>query len=212
MKNKVERYEAAGRVMAETGIRIGLSPIRLNDWASFMAKIAIYDDISEISPDEYAKPEALLSHLNLDTDDEDLRTHATGLSESSKYADVTADLNTHFYFRKREAIHTIGLMKGLNPDTGRKYPEIWKNLEQIAVAGTFLDDVMDAREDAQRLPQFSARELAYSGLLRFVRERKLIDKPAWASLIKSSLIHDPKRQFSKPFIMAESLLSVSISH
>lgn len=209
MKNKVQRYEAAGRVMAETASHIGLGPICFSDWTNVMAGIAIYDDISEISPDKCVDPEKLLLELNLDPYDQDLRTQASGLIEASRLADTTDNLDTHFFLRELEAIHTVRLLKGVNYETRDQYPQIWRKLERVAVAGTFLDDVMDAKEDAKRLPQFSARELAYSGLLRFLKESQSIDRSTWSSLIKSCLFHDPKRQFSKPFIMVGSLLSVS---
>lgn len=211
MSTRVERYIAAGNTLAATAIDLGLPFVVMDKWALYLARLAESDDVCEARPEEYSDPSVLLNHFGLDPNNTDLRIHASGLISASIGATTSEDLDEHFCFRELEAVHCVGLLKGFNLRTIHSHRKIWNNIERLTVASAYFDDVLDAREDAEVMPQFTAYELAYGAMNRFLKERKSIDNSVWISLLRASIEYCPKRQLSKPFLAISSLVAVSLS-
>ena len=189
---KADIYEAGGLVLAETGHRIGI-PLDGNDqerWGQTLRRSVLCDEIIEADPSQLSDPRVTLGHLGLDPENHQLRQQAGLIVAACKGADEAPTIRSHFGFRALEAIHVARLLRySCDPDTALNYEGQWTQLERLSVAGQFLDSVRDASEDAERLPQFNARQLAYGGLWRAVKVGAQVRPETWKAFTATMREH-----------------------
>lgn len=183
--NRAEVYTQCGVIFANTAARIGV-PMSSGDkdrWVETMQRLETADEISEEQPEVFAEPSNLLDHLRLPTSEALLRASANllGAAAAAPKADT---INRHFLHRANEALACVDLL-AYNHDRAEA-PHAWDQLNRIAVAGNMLDSTGDAVKDSEKIPQFTAAQLAVGGLRRFVETAATIDPLSWSALMHES--------------------------
>ncbi|MGE5327740.1 MAG: hypothetical protein ACM3KH_00215 [Thiobacillus sp.] len=185
-EHRVEQYRTTGLMIADVAKDIGL-PIsdKISDqWAETMARLATADDISETDPHNLT-PETLLEYLNL-PDNYMLLVSCARLLAANIASHKATTIKEHFASRSAEASESLNLLKyqcaynlSFNIDT-------WNQLDQLSRLAIHADSLVDAREDAKRLPQFTARQLSINALVNIINCAHKIRPQTWMAIQRSA--------------------------
>ncbi len=181
---KVEQYETLGQILADTAIGLGMD-LDLDEqkqWSYLMGRFASGDDLFEESPDVFSSPASVLEHLGLDARDNFLTSYAAGLMFASRAADEAVNIDTHFNYRAMEAKYCVDIIchSTIRFKVGNTH--IWSQIYDAAIFGQLVDAIRDAKDDANRLPQFTANELRMGAARQLVAKGFDVKPKTWIEL------------------------------
>lgn len=173
---RAQNYSDLAVVLARTAIGIG-APITYETeghWVDTVTRLAEADDLSEITPELLGDPVSLLNVLDINDINPQLVTAATDLLTASRNSRMATTLPAHFTYRAREARGCINLLRFQSPDNIRDDSDLWRQLGNLTVFGTYFDSFVDCREDAQALPQFTPLQLARGSMINMAKAVRAI--------------------------------------
>ncbi|NTW62209.1 hypothetical protein HGB25_02260 [Candidatus Saccharibacteria bacterium] len=179
-------YSDGGQILADTAKSIGMNAdtVASIEWRKTMYNLALADDISEIDP-TYFRPETLVDRLGLDAQNQQLVVSSAILLRANIRSQNADTIKEHFYARADEATQSLNLLRyQAQPNPRDTYA--WCQLNHLAISCTYLDSLLDAKQDAESLPQFSVSELCTGALMAFCRTSRLVRHKTWSEVYKAS--------------------------
>src|SRR5665213_2945634 len=115
---KAEQYDISGQMLANVaGELSGIDPSTFSsDWSATMVKLATADDISEDHPEYFESGAGLLRYLELNPLQGALVRSADGLLAANIASSTATTIRGHFSARRREALHSVGLLRHQSPE------------------------------------------------------------------------------------------------
>jgi hypothetical protein len=177
-------YAHCGTILAQLATEIG-QPIPVStveQWSSTLSRLSVADDASEIAPDNF-RGGTVLEILGLDPSNSLLATAADTLVVANRKSHSASSIRTHFDARAQEAKSSADLLRYQSPEHILRNRGLWRQLSRVAIAGVYLDSLLDAREDSLQLAQFSARQLAFGATVRLAGISARIHARTWRGFL-----------------------------
>lgn len=195
MKSQVE-YRAAyygqcGSMLAQLASVLGqpIPTATSEQWSNTMSRLSLADDASELSPEHFTTFSAL-DILGLDQSNPALVKTVEQLLTANRDSHEAHSISAHFQARGREAARTSDLLRYQSPEHILTNNGLWEQISRVAIAGVYLDSLLDAQEDSDRLEQFSASQLAIGATLHLAKITPRIHIRTWRSLFEISRINN----------------------
>jgi len=208
--DKIGKYQVSGTIFADTVRILGhkLDEDIEQDWLSFMSGLATADELAEYDP-KGVTIDGLATWLGLNGLNPKINENLEGLISANIGSLFSTSLQEHFKNRGLEAHHVSELLRWQTPSELAHQIDLWRQMSKIAQAGIYLDSLADAPEDAEKIEQFSAGELAIGATKNLIRVSTQIRPKSWQAILLASrrLGLDKYLLITKPLKMAKSALT-----
>ena len=187
--DKGRQYEECAYILADAVAYTGydLSPATRGGWASMMYRLATADALSEADPSIFASGESLVGYLEI-APNEMAVSAAAGLLQASAKSIQADTIEGHLDSRRDEAVQSVALLRSQTPELSDA-TELWAKVDDMNVAGIYLDSLFDAREDSYVRAAFSAKDLAVNSAARFLKTVRAMDAHTRVAVTRACVEH-----------------------